>query len=153
LEHGGVLERNAEGVRLTVELHPDFALDQPLALLAIAALEILDADDPSYQLDVLSVLEATLDDPRQVLAAQRKKVRGDAVAQMKADGIEYDERMELLEDITYPRPLEELLEHAYETYRQSHPWVVDHELRPKAVARDLYERAMTFNEYVSFYGL
>jgi hypothetical protein len=153
LEQGGVLERTGDGVRLTVELQPDFALDQPLALLAVAALELLDPEDPSYALDVLSVLEATLDDPRQVLSAQRKKARGDAVAQMKADGIEYDERMELLEDVTYPQPLSELLEHAYETYRQSHPWILDHELKPKSVARDLYERAMTFNEYVSFYGL
>ena len=153
LEAGGVLERSPEGVRLTVELQPDFALDQPLALLAIAALELLDPGDPSYPLDVLSVLEATLDDPRQVLSAQRKKARGDAVAQMKADGLEYDERMALLEDVTYPRPLEELLGAAYEAYRQGHPWVVDHELKPKAVARDLFERAMTFNEYVGLYGL
>jgi superfamily II RNA helicase len=153
LEHGGVLERTGDGVRLTVDLQPDFALDQPLALLAVAALELLDPEDPAYPLDVLSVLEATLDDPRQVLSAQRKKARGEAVAQMKADGLDYDERMELLEEVTYPRPLEELLEHAYETYRQTHPWVVDHELRPKSVARDLYERAMTFNEYVGSYGL
>jgi superfamily II RNA helicase len=154
LEQGGVLERTeGGGVRLTVELQPDFALDQPLALLAVAALELLDPEDPSYALDVLSVLEATLDDPRQVLSAQRKKARGDAVAQMKADGIEYDERMTLLEDVSYSKPLEELLEHAYETYQHSHPWVIDHELRPKSVARDLYERAMTFNEYVGFYGL
>jgi hypothetical protein len=153
LEHGGVLERTGDGVRLTVDLQPDFALDQPLALLAVAALELLDPEDPAYPLDVLSVLEATLDDPRQVLSAQRTKARGEAVAQMKADGLDYDERMELLEEVTYPRPLEELLEHAYETYRQTHPWVVDHELRPKSVARDLYERAMTFNEYVGFYGL
>ncbi|MGB8650274.1 MAG: DUF3516 domain-containing protein [Mycobacteriales bacterium] len=153
LEAGGVLERSADGVRLTIELQPEFALDQPLAVFALAALELLDPADPSYALDVLSVVEATLDDPRQVLSAQRKKARGDAVAQMKADGIEYDERMTLLEDVSYPKPLEELLAAAYEIYRQSHPWIVDHELRPKAVARDLYERAMTYNEYVSFYGL
>ncbi len=153
LEAGGVLQRTEGGVRLTVELQPDFALDQPLALFALAAFELLDVADPAYALDVLSVVEATLDDPRQVLSAQRKKARGDAIGQMKADGIEYDERMELLEAVTYPRPLEELLNAAYAIYQQSHPWIVDHELRPKAVARDLYERAMTYNEYVSFYGL
>jgi superfamily II RNA helicase len=153
LEAGGVLRRTEEGVRLTVELQPDFALDQPLALFALAALELLDQEAPSYALDVLSVVESTLDDPRQVLSAQRKKARGEAIGRMKADGIEYDERMELLEEVTYPRPLEELLTAAYAIYQQSHPWIVDHELRPKAVARDLYEQAMTFNEYVSFYGL
>ena len=76
-----------------------------------------------------------------------------AVKGMKADGIEYEERMTLLEDVTYPRPLEELMTGAYEVYRQTHPWVLDHELRPKTVARDLFERAMTYNEYVAFYGL
>jgi hypothetical protein len=72
---------------------------------------------------------------------------------MKADGIEYEERMELLEDIDHPKPLAELLGHAFETYRKSQPWVGDYELRPKSVARDMYERAMTFVEYVGFYGL
>ena len=153
LENGGVLERVDGWVRLTVEMRPDFALDQPLSTFALAALDLLDPADPSYAVDVLSVLEATLDDPRQVLSAQRKKVRGEAVQQMKADGIEYDERMELLEDVTYPQPLKELLEVAYDAYRHGHPEVTDHELRPKAVARDLFEKAMTFNEYVSFYGL
>ena len=156
---GGVIERldppdeQGRTVRLTVELQPNFALDQPLSTFALAALELLDRAAPSYALDVLSVLEATLDDPRQVLSAQRRKARGDAVQQMKADGIEYEERMTLLEDVTWPRPLAELLGAAYELYARGHPWVVDHELRPKAVARDLWERAMTYNEYVGFYGL
>ena len=99
------------------------------------------------------MLEATLDDPRQVLMAQQFKARGEAVAQMKADGIEYDERIELLEDVTWPRPLAELLERAYETYRRGHPWVADYELSPKSVARDMYERALSFAELVGFYGL
>jgi superfamily II RNA helicase len=153
LEAGGVLTRADGVVRLTVDLPENFALDQPLALFALAALDLLDPELPSYPLDVVSVVEATLEDPRQVLSAQRKKARGEAVAEMKADGIEYEERMELLEDVSYPRPLEELLVGAYELYRKAHPWVLDHELKPKAVARDVWERAMTFNEYVAFYGL
>src|SRR5690606_3020131 len=75
------------------------------------------------------------------------------VAAMKAEGIEYEERMELLESVTYPRPLEDLLTTAYEMYRRGHPWVADYELSPKSVARDMYERAMTFTEFVSFYSL
>ncbi len=159
LVDSGVVERlpepDAQGrtVRLTVELQPDFALDQPLSPFAVAALELLDRDDPSYALDVLSVVEATLEAPRQVLAAQRNKAKGDAVAEMKAQGIEYDERMELLEEVTYPQPLGELLFSAFETYRGGHPWVADEELTPKSVVRDLSERAMTFVEYVGFYGL
>jgi superfamily II RNA helicase len=140
-------------MRLTVDLQPDFALNQPLSPFAVAALDLLDPDSPTYALDILSVLEATLEDPRQVISAQRFKARGEAVAAMKAEGIEYDERMELLEEIGHPQPLAELLGHAYETYRRGHPWVADYELRPKSVARDMYERAMTFVEYVGFYGL
>jgi hypothetical protein len=88
-----------------------------------------------------------------VLSAQEHLARGEAVAAMKAEGIEYEERMELLESITYSKPLEELLEAAFETYRASQPWAADFELRPKSVVRDLYERAMTFNEFVGFYSL
>ena len=159
LLRAGTVERlavpDAEGrtVRLTVELQPDFALDQPLSPFAVAALELLDRESPSYALDVLSVVEATLEAPRQVLAAQRSKAKGEAVAEMKAQGIEYDERMELLEDVHYPMPLKDELDAAFEIYRSGHPWVADLELTPKSVARDLSERAMTFVEYVGFYGL
>ncbi|TDC49748.1 DUF3516 domain-containing protein [Jiangella ureilytica] len=146
---------DAEGrtVRLTVDLQPDFALNQPLSPFALAAFDLLDTESPTHALDLLSVVESTLDDPRQVLSAQQFKARGEAVAAMKAEGIEYDERMELLEDVTHPKPLEELLDAAFTIYRQSHPWVGDYELSPKSVARDLYERAMSFGEYVAFYSL
>lgn len=156
---GGVVEQldkpDAEGriVRLTVDLQQDFALNQPLSTFALAAFELLDADSPSYALDMVSVVESTLDDPRQILAAQQNKARGEAVGQMKADGIEYEERMELLQDVTYPKPLSELLWHAYDVYRQSHPWVSDHPVSPKSVIRDMYERAMTFTEFTSNYEL
>ncbi|MCA1712724.1 MAG: DUF3516 domain-containing protein [Actinobacteria bacterium] len=154
LESSEIVERDPDGnLRLTVELQPDFALNQPLSPFAIAALSLLDRESPSFALDALSVLEATLEDPRQVLAAQRSKAKGEAVGQMKAEGIEYEERMELLEEVSYPKPLEELLEGAYETFRAGQPWIGDHPLRPKSVARDMYERAMNFVEYVGYYGL
>jgi superfamily II RNA helicase len=155
----GVVERLSEpdeqgrSVRLTVDLQMDFALNQPLSPLALATIELLDREDPNYPLDVLSVIESTLEDPRQVLSAQQHKARGEAVQSMKAEGIEYDERMTLLEEITHPKPLQELLNAAYETYRGGHPWVSDYHLSPKSVARDMFERAMTFVEYVSFYQL
>jgi superfamily II RNA helicase len=156
---GGVLVRldepAADGrtVRLTVDLQPSFALDQPLSAFALAAVDLLDVASPTYALDVVSVVEATLENPRPVLSAQLFKARGEAVAAMKAEGIEYDDRLDLLEDVTYPKPLDELLEVAFEAYRSGHPWVAEHELSPKSVVRDMYERAMTFGEYVGFYAL
>jgi superfamily II RNA helicase len=150
---GGVIEQTGKGVRLTVDLQFDFALNQPLSPFALAAIELLDRESPSYALDVVSVVESTLDDPRQVLYAQQHRERGEAVAAMKAEGLDYDARMELLEEVTHPKPLEEMLDAAYEIYRAGHPWVGDYELSPKSVVRDMYERALTFTEYIGFYGL
>ncbi|MEU2173786.1 DUF3516 domain-containing protein [Nocardia sp. NPDC019219] len=148
-------EPDAQGrrARLTVDLQRDFALDQPLSPFALAALDLLDKQSPSYTLDVVSLIESTLEDPRQLLMAQQHKARGEAIAEMKADGIDYDERMELLEEVTWPKPLAELIEPAYETYRAGHPWVSEFAPAPKSVVRDMVERAMTFAELISFYEL
>ncbi|WP_273734053.1 DEAD/DEAH box helicase [Mycolicibacterium septicum] len=159
LLQAGVIERldtpepDGRRYRLTVDLPDDFALNQPLSTFALAAVDVLDPEAETYALDVVSVIEATLEDPRQILAAQLNKARGEAVAQMKADGIEYDERIELLDEVTYPKPLQELLEHAYEVYRQTNPWAADGHLSPKSVVREMWERALTFREYISVYGL
>src|SRR5215472_10173391 len=156
---GGVVERLSEPdeqgrlVRLTVDLQEDFALNQPLSPLALAAIALLDVASPDYPLDVLSVIESTLDNPRPVLAAQLFKARGEAVAEMKAEGIDYDTRLDLLESVSYAQPLADLLESAYQIYKQGHPWVADYELSPKSVARDMFERAMTFAQYIAWLGL
>ena len=140
-------------VHLTVDVPANFALNQPLSPFAFAALDLLNPEDPAYAHDVVSVIEATLDDPRQVLSAQENKARGEAVAAMKADGLEYDERMALLEGVTYPRPLAEMLGAAFFTYRRTNPWVADQELSPKSIVREMHEKAMTFAEYVQVYSL
>jgi len=170
LVQAGVVEAGADGIRLTVDLQPNFALNQPLSPFALAAIEMLDpevelgrgpdATPPAssvgtghYALDVVSVIEATLDDPRPILSQQQFRARGEAVAAMKREGIEYDERMELLEEITWPKPLDELLAQAYEVFASSQPWIRDFELSPKSVVRDMFERACSFGEYVSLYQL
>ncbi|AYJ49543.1 DEAD/DEAH box helicase [Rhodococcus sp. P1Y] len=148
-------EPDADGrhARLTMDLQPDFALNQPLSPFALASFELLDTESPTHALDVVSIIESTLDDPRQILMAQQHAARGEAVQQMKADGIEYDERMELLEEVTWPKPLAELLVPAFEIYRGGHPWLNEIALSPKSVVRDMIERTMTFTELVSHYGL
>ncbi|MHC2998332.1 DEAD/DEAH box helicase [Microbacterium sp. HJ5] len=194
-----VVEVGPDGtVRLTVDLQPNFALNQPLSPFALAAIGLLDPEDEGaptaaaarahfaesdedrrispessesgailrrssaertsagtghYALDVVSVIEATLDDPRPVLSQQQFLARGEAVAAMKRDGIEYDERMELLEEVTYPKPLEELLAQSYEVFASSQPWVRDFELSPKSVVRDMFERALSFAELINHYQL
>ncbi len=140
-------------IRLTVDLQPNFALNQPLSPFALAAFDLLDPEAPTWALDMISVLEATLDDPRPVLSQQQFLARGEAVAAMKAEGLDYEQRMEALEEVEHPQPLKDLLGEAFELYRASQPWVADFELHPKTVVRDLYERAMTFSDFISYYGL
>lgn len=138
---------------LTVDLPPDFALNQPLALFALAALDTLDPEAETYTLDIVSVVEAVLEAPRQVLLQQQHVARGEAIAEMKADGLEYDERMALLEEVTWPQPLAELLEATYEIYRERHPWLREDALSPKSVVREMYEQGMSFTDFVSRYQL
>jgi superfamily II RNA helicase len=155
----GVLERLPEPdqygrtLRLAPALQDDFALNQPLASFALAAFDLIDPESEHYALDVLSVVESILDDPLPVLMAQASKARGEAVAAMKADGIEYEERMALLEEVTYPKPLAEPLEQALRLYRETHPWLLETDLSPKSVVRDMYEWGRTFTEFVAFYGV
>ena len=155
----GVVERlptaEASGRRhaLTIDLQRDFALNQPLAPFALAVMETLDPESDTYARDLVSVIEAILEDPRQVLWAQESKARGEAVAAMKLDGIEYEERMERLEEITWPKPLADLLEVTLAAYRKTHPWISPDALSPKSVVREMYEQGRTFNEFVSAYGL
>ncbi|MDD6462316.1 MAG: DUF3516 domain-containing protein [Bifidobacteriaceae bacterium] len=137
----------------TVDLPRDFALDQPLSPFLLAALELLDPQSPTYDLDLISMAEATLEDPKQVLKAQQRQARDKAMLAMKDEGLDYDERMERIAEITYPKPLEELLDEAFEHYRHDVPWANDYELSPKSVVRDMVETASDFNSYISRYGI
>ncbi len=137
----------------TVDLPDDFALDQPLSPFLLAALELLDPESDTYALDVISMAEATLEDPFQILRAQQRAARDRAMSEMKAEGIEYDERMERLQEVTWPKPLEELLEAAFAEYCEKVPWARDFALSPKSILRDMVETASDFKEYVGRYGI
>lgn len=138
---------------LAVDLQRDFALNQPLSAFALAALDRLDPEAPTHALDVVSVIEATLEDPRVILIAQQFKARGAAVAELKADGYDFEERREILDEITWPKPLAELVSDVYDEYLPAHPWLAESPPSPKAVVRDCFEQAMTFGEYVGHYKL
>ena len=133
---------------LTVDLPEDFALDQPLSPFLLAALELLDPESDTYTFDLISMVEATLEDPKQVLRAQERAARSHAMAEMKADGIDFEDRKERLQDVTYPKPLEDLLDTAFATYCAEVPWANDYELSPKSVLRDMLEGANDFKGYI-----
>ncbi|WP_312029347.1 DEAD/DEAH box helicase [Gordonia paraffinivorans] len=140
-------------IALSVDMPENFALTNPLSAFALATFEILDPESSTYALDVVSVLESTLEDPRPLLIAQRKAARDAAIAEMKADGIEYEERMARLEGITWPQPLRDEIFAAFDIYRRGHPWVSSFPPSPKSVLREMLEKAMTFTELISAYGL
>lgn len=138
---------------LTVDMPDDFALDQPLSPFLLAALELLDPESESYALDVISFVEATLEDPRPVLRAQERVAKDQAMVRMKEDGLDYDERMDRLAEISYPKPQEEILSAAFAQYRKDVPWANDYWLSPKSVVRDMVETASDFTGYIARYGI
>ena len=157
LEAAGMIGREqigeAENWFLEEEMPDRFALDQPLSPFLLVSLELLDREEPAYALNVISMVEVTLEDPRQILRAQERAAREAAVAAMKAEGIDYEERMERLREVTYPKPLDDLLAGAFELYCLDVPWATDYALSPKSVLRDMVETASDFKSYVQRYGL
>lgn len=138
---------------VTMDLPDDFALDQPLSPFLLAALELLDPESETYTYDIISMVEATLEDPRQVLRAQERKAKDAAMAAMKADGVDYEERLDRIAEVTYPRPLRDLLFAAFNKYCESVPWARDYYVRPKSVLRDMLESAADFKGYIQKLGI
>jgi superfamily II RNA helicase len=155
----GVLERLevpdelGRRVRLTVELQSDFALNQPLSLFVLEAVPRLDPSSPGWELDVVSVVESTLENPWPVLYAQLERLRTETLARLKEEGMEYEDRMEVLRELEHPKPLADFLYNIFDEYRLHHPWAADHNVHPKSVVRDMYEQSMSFSEYVAHYGV
>ncbi len=138
---------------LVEDLQLDFTMNQPLAPFAIAMIDSLDEESESLTLDTVSTIEAILEDPRQILLAQQNAAKGELLAELKADGVEYTERMARLDEVTWPRPLADDLEAALEIYARTRPWVRVEDLSPKSVVREMYETGQTFSEFVQRYGL
>ena len=156
VEHVSSSRASASGeprLRAATDLPDDFALNQPLSPFALAALELLDPGSPTFALDVVSVIESVLEDPRPLLFAQEKAARAEAVAAMKAEGLEYEERMAALEEVTWPRPLASLLGDAFAVYVRANPWIGDQEISPKSVVREMIENALTFTGIVGRYDV
>ena len=148
-----IVELTPDGVRVHADLQEDFSLNQALSLFAVQAIESLDPESRDYTLSVLTAVEATLEDPGAVLARQVDKLRAQKLAELKHQGVEYDERVEILAKISPPAPDREILEASFDEFCRHHPWSLGHRIYPKSVARDMYEQGLSFNGYVREYGL
>ena len=146
-------DESGRPVRVDIDLQDEFRLNQPLGLFAVEAIAVLDPEAPDYHLQALSLAESVLEDPLAVLLAQRDAARDELMTRMKEEGVEYEERMARLAEVTWPKPEAEFIEPAFDTFARHHPWVGHLRPSPKSVVRDMVEHADTFNQYVSRYGL
>ena len=143
----------AAQVEVASGLQRDFSLHHTLALYLLAALESLDRASPSYALDVVTLVESILEDPEVVLHRQRDALRTTRLAELKAAGVEYEERMKELEKVDYPKPLADFIYGTFDAFAAQHPWVGQENIRPKSIARDMLERFCSFADYVREYDL
>ncbi len=139
-------------VEVDADLQDDFALNQLLSPFLLHALPRLDRDDEGYPLALLALVEAVVDDPYPILMAQKDKARDEAMAEMKAAGLDYDARIAELDKIGYPQPMREQLYDVFDAWRADNPWIGSTNVRPKGVVRDLWDRAMDFPAFVRHYG-
>jgi len=140
-------------LRVNEDLQSDFSLNQTLSLYVIETLPHLDPTSPEHALDVVTLVEATLESPDVVLAQQLDKLKGEKVAELKAAGVEYEERMAELEKLEHPKPLRDFVYDTFNAFDARHPWVGRENIRPKSIARDMVERYASFADYVKEYDL
>ena len=140
-------------LRVNLELQDDFSLHQALSLYLIDTLPLLIRESPDYPFDVLTLCEAIVEDPEQILRRQVDKQKGLKIEEWKAAGIPYEERMAKLEEVEHPKPLREFLYETFNTFAAAHPWVEQENVRPKSIAREMFERYQSFSDYVRDYGL
>ncbi len=151
-----IIPRQPSGRRLqvSVELQDDFSLHQALSLYLIDTLPLLDRESADYPFDVLTLCEAIVEDPDQILRKQVDRLKTAKLEELKAAGVPYDERMAQLEEITeHPKPKREFLYETFNAFAAAHPWVEGENVRPKSIAREMFERYLSFADYIRDYGL
>ncbi|MBE7540642.1 MAG: DUF3516 domain-containing protein [Opitutaceae bacterium] len=140
-------------LRVNVDLQDDFSLHQALSLYLLDTLKLLDRASADYPFDVLTLCESIVEDPEAILRKQVDREKSRKLEEMRAEGLSYEERMEKLEQVEHPKPLREFLYETFNAFKQAHPWVEDENVRPKSIAREMFERYLSFADYVREYGL
>ncbi len=140
-------------LRVNVELQDDFSLHQTLSLYLLDTLPLLDRASPDYPFDVLTLCEAIVEDPETILRRQVDRLKTEKMAELKAAGVEYEERLAKLEEVEHPKPLREFLYDTFNAFAAAHPWVEGENVRPKSIAREMFERYLSFADYIRAYGL
>jgi len=154
----GIVEitpRSALGsrVRVNVDLQEDFSMNHALSLYLFETIALLDPDAETHALDLLTLVESILENPEVILRKQLDRLKGQKVAEMKAEGLDYDQRMAELEKLEYPKPLRDFVYMTFNAFAERHPWVGEENIRPKSIAREMFEGFRSFSDYVQEYDL
>jgi len=158
LRLGGIIEvgRGDDGrpaLRLATDLQFDFSLHHTLSLFLVDAVAVLDPDSPSYAIEVLTLVESVLEDPRQILYAQVRKLKSDLMSALKAQRVPYEERIAKLDEVTHPRPDADFVYAAFSLFAKTHPWVGDENIRLKSIAREIFEELWSFDDFTREYAI
>ncbi len=140
-------------LRVNVDLQEDFSMDQTLSLYLIETLPLLDAQAPQYPLELLTLVESILEDPDVILRRQLDKLKAARLAEWKAEGMEYNERMVELDKLEHPKPLRDFIYSTFNAFSDRHPWVGQENIHPKSVAREMFEQFWSFADYIKIYEL
>ncbi len=140
-------------LRVNVALQDDFSMDQELSLYLVETISLVDPQSSDYALDLITLVESILEDPELILRKQLDRVKDQKMAEMKMEGVEYDTRMEELEKLEYPKPLREFIYTTFNAFAARHPWVGQENIRPKSIAREMFEQFRSFSDYIKDYEL
>jgi superfamily II RNA helicase len=140
-------------LRVNVELQEDFSMDQALSLYLLDTIPLVDPEQPDYALVLLTLVESILEDPDIILRKQLDRVKDQKMAEMKMEGLDYDKRMEELEKLEYPKPNREFIYATFNAFADKHPWVGQENIRPKSIAREMFESFRSFADYIRDYEL
>ena len=138
---------------MNVELQEDFSLDQALSLYLLDTIKLIDIQSPNHALDVLTLAESIVEDPDFILRKQLDKIKDRKMAEMKMDGVPFEERIEELEKLEYPKPNREFIYATFNEFSDKHPWVGQDNIMPKSIVRDMFETFSSFGDYVRTYDL
>lgn len=150
--HWSPEHRHAQ-IRVPTDLQADFSLHQTLALYLLDTIRVLDPTQPDYALDVLTLVESILENPDLILRRQLDRAKDLKMAEMKMNGVEYEERMAELEKVEYPKPKRDFIYDTFNQFRSAHPWIGQENIRPKSIAREMYENFYSFADYIREYDL
>lgn len=146
-------QREESKIRVNVDLQEDFSLNHALSLYLLDTLNFLDPMEEGYALKLLTLVESIVENPTLILHRQLDKLKREKMNQLRAEGAEYEERINVLDEMEYPKPHKEWIYQTFNEYAGRHPWVGQENIRPKSIAREMFETYQSFAEYIKGYGL